>query len=135
NLVAELERRFRDEALTSAAQAVTIILEGAKADRGRILVRADGHKTDAVERPSPERAYDIGSSTNSPGRRGGPSAPLLRTPNCASRVDHRPICVRCEDMRADDAAAPFVSWATWAKLLNHMHLSSPGAMHAADGVM
>jgi len=28
NLVAELERRFRDEALTSAAQAATIILEG-----------------------------------------------------------------------------------------------------------
>jgi hypothetical protein len=27
-------------------------------------------------------------------------------------------------MRADDAAAPFVSWATWAKLLNHMRLSS-----------
>jgi hypothetical protein len=27
-------------------------------------------------------------------------------------------------MRAGDAAAPFVSWATWAKLLNHMRLSS-----------
>src|SRR6202048_4016667 len=30
NLVAELERRFRDEALTSAAQAATIILDGVK---------------------------------------------------------------------------------------------------------
>jgi hypothetical protein len=37
NLVAELERRFRDEALTSAAQAATIILDGVKADRWRIL--------------------------------------------------------------------------------------------------
>ena len=64
------------------------------------------------------------SSTNSPGRRGGPSASLSRTPNCASRVDHRPICVRCEDMRAGDAAAPFVSWPTGAKLLNHIRLSS-----------
>ena len=41
NLVDELERRFRDEALTSAAQAATIILEGVKADRWRILVGAD----------------------------------------------------------------------------------------------
>src|SRR5881392_1483163 len=36
NLVAELERRFRDEALTSAAQAATIILDGVKALNGTI---------------------------------------------------------------------------------------------------
>jgi NAD(P)-dependent dehydrogenase (short-subunit alcohol dehydrogenase family) len=59
NLVAELERRFRDEALTSAAQAATIILEGVKADRWRILVGADAHKIDEMVRQSPERAYDI----------------------------------------------------------------------------
>jgi len=35
NVVAELERRFRDEALTSAAQAATLILDGVKADRWR----------------------------------------------------------------------------------------------------
>src|SRR5262249_3352072 len=40
NLVAELERRFRDEALTSAAQAATIILDGVMVDRWRILVGA-----------------------------------------------------------------------------------------------
>jgi len=40
----ELERRFRDEALTSAAQAATIILDGVKADRWRTLVGADAHK-------------------------------------------------------------------------------------------
>src|SRR5271169_4327682 len=60
NLVAELERRFRDEALTSVAQAATIILDGVKADRWRILVGADAHKVDEMVRQSPERAYDIG---------------------------------------------------------------------------
>ncbi len=59
NLVAELERQFRDEALTTAAQAATIILDGVKADRWRILVGADAHKIDEMVRQSPERAYDI----------------------------------------------------------------------------
>jgi short-subunit dehydrogenase len=59
NLVAELERRFRDEALTSAAQAATIILDGVKADRWRILVGPDANKIDEMVRQSPERAYDI----------------------------------------------------------------------------
>jgi NAD(P)-dependent dehydrogenase (short-subunit alcohol dehydrogenase family) len=59
NLVAELERRFRDEALTSAAQAATIILDGVKADRWRILVGADAHTIDEMVRQSPERAYDV----------------------------------------------------------------------------
>jgi hypothetical protein len=58
-LVGELEQRFRDEALTSAAQAATIILEGVKADRWRILVGADAHKIDEMVRQSRERAYDI----------------------------------------------------------------------------
>ena len=58
-LVAELDRRFREEALTSAVQAVTIILDGVKADRWRILVGADAHKIDEMVRQSPERAYDI----------------------------------------------------------------------------
>src|ERR1700758_240932 len=59
NVVAELERRFRDEALTSATQAATIILDGVKADRWRILVGADAHKIDEMVRQSPEHAYDI----------------------------------------------------------------------------
>ena len=59
NLVGELEQRFRDEALTSATQAATIILEGVKTDRWRILVGADAHKIDEMVRQSPERAYDI----------------------------------------------------------------------------
>ena len=38
-------------------------------------------------------------------------------------------------MRAGDAAAPFVNWVTWAKLLEPHAPLTPGAMHAADGVM
>jgi NAD(P)-dependent dehydrogenase (short-subunit alcohol dehydrogenase family) len=58
-LVGERERRFREEAPTSAAQAATIILEGVKADRWRILVGEDAHKIDEMVRQSPERAYDV----------------------------------------------------------------------------
>jgi NAD(P)-dependent dehydrogenase (short-subunit alcohol dehydrogenase family) len=59
NLVVDLERRFRDEALTSAAEAANIILDGVKADRWRILVGADADKIDEMVRQSPERADDI----------------------------------------------------------------------------
>ena len=59
NLVSELERRFRDEGLTSATQAATIILEGVKANRWRILVGVDAHKIDEMVRQSPVRAYDV----------------------------------------------------------------------------
>jgi hypothetical protein len=59
NLVSELERRFRDEGLTSAAEAATIILEGVRANRWRILVGVDADKIDEMVRQSPARAYDI----------------------------------------------------------------------------
>jgi NAD(P)-dependent dehydrogenase (short-subunit alcohol dehydrogenase family) len=59
SLVAERERRFRDEAPTSAAEAARIILDGVKAERWRILVGEDAHKLDQRVRQSPERAYDI----------------------------------------------------------------------------
>src|SRR5947208_664581 len=57
--VAERERRFREEALTNAAEAATIILNGVKADQWRILVGPDAHKIDELVRQSPERAYDV----------------------------------------------------------------------------
>jgi NAD(P)-dependent dehydrogenase (short-subunit alcohol dehydrogenase family) len=57
--VAERERRFREEAPTSAAEAAAIILDGVKADRWRILVGDDAHKIDELVRQSPERAYDV----------------------------------------------------------------------------
>ena len=50
---------FRDAAPTSAAQAATIILEGVKANRWRILVGVDAHKIDEMVRQSPDRAYDV----------------------------------------------------------------------------
>jgi len=57
--VAERERRFREEAPTSAAEAATIILNGVKADQWRILVGPNAHKIDELVRRSPERAYDV----------------------------------------------------------------------------
>jgi NAD(P)-dependent dehydrogenase (short-subunit alcohol dehydrogenase family) len=59
NIVAERERRFREEAPTSAAEAAIIILDGVKADRWRILVGEDAQRLDERVRQSPERAYDV----------------------------------------------------------------------------
>ncbi len=57
-LVAERDRRFREEAPTTAAQAATIILDGVKAESWRILVGEDAHVIDEMVRGSPEQAYD-----------------------------------------------------------------------------
>jgi NAD(P)-dependent dehydrogenase (short-subunit alcohol dehydrogenase family) len=58
-MVAERERRFREEAPTGAAQAATIILDGVKADRWRILVGEDARRIDERARRSPEQAYEL----------------------------------------------------------------------------
>lgn len=58
-IVAERERRFREEAPTTAAAAAAMILDGVKAERWRILVGADAERLDELVRQSPERAYDI----------------------------------------------------------------------------
>jgi NAD(P)-dependent dehydrogenase (short-subunit alcohol dehydrogenase family) len=58
NMVADRERRFREEAPTSAAQAATIILDGVKANQWRILVGDDAHRIDERVRRSPEQAYE-----------------------------------------------------------------------------
>ena len=58
-MVAERERRFREDAPTSAAEAATIILDGVKADKWRILVGKDAHQIDEMVRQSPERAYEL----------------------------------------------------------------------------
>ena len=57
-LVKERARRFFEEAPTTAAEAATIILDGVKADRWRILVGNDAHTIDARVRQTPEAAYD-----------------------------------------------------------------------------
>ena len=49
---------FRDHAPTTAEQAATIILDGVRADRWRILVGDDAQRLDAMVRQAPERAYD-----------------------------------------------------------------------------
>lgn len=49
---------FRDSAPTTAAQAATIILEGVRQNRWRILVGDDAEKLDSAVRADPEHAYD-----------------------------------------------------------------------------
>jgi len=49
---------FRDKAPTSAAQAATIILDGVRAGRWRILVGEDAGRLDAMVRADPEQAYE-----------------------------------------------------------------------------
>ena len=49
---------FRDNAPTTAEQAATIILDGVRADRWRILVGEDAQRLDAMVRQDPEQAYE-----------------------------------------------------------------------------
>ncbi|MDQ2651107.1 MAG: SDR family NAD(P)-dependent oxidoreductase [Actinomycetota bacterium] len=51
---------FRDNAPTSAAEAATIILDGVKAGKWRILVGDDAHRLDERVRQDPEGIYDDG---------------------------------------------------------------------------
>jgi NAD(P)-dependent dehydrogenase (short-subunit alcohol dehydrogenase family) len=50
---------FRDNAPTSAGEAATIILDGVKAGKWRILVGEDAHRLDERVRTNPESAYEI----------------------------------------------------------------------------
>jgi len=52
-------RRYREEAPTTAQQAATIILDGVKANRWRILVGKDAERLDELVRGGPEQAYGI----------------------------------------------------------------------------
>lgn len=49
---------FRDKAPTSAEQAATIILDGVRAGRWRILVGEDAERIDVMVRNAPEEAYE-----------------------------------------------------------------------------
>jgi NAD(P)-dependent dehydrogenase (short-subunit alcohol dehydrogenase family) len=57
-LVQMMSDMFRDQAPMTAAEAATVILDGVRADRWRILVGDDAVKLDAAVRADPERAYD-----------------------------------------------------------------------------
>ena len=50
---------FRDKALTSAEDAASIILEGVKEKRWRILVGKDAELLDQAVRADPESAYEL----------------------------------------------------------------------------
>jgi hypothetical protein len=56
-MVDEQARRFMEDAPMTAAAAATVILDGVKADRWRILVGEDAQKMDAKVRADPEAAY------------------------------------------------------------------------------
>ncbi len=49
---------FRDKAPTTAAEAASVILDGVREDRWRILVGDDAHVIDEVVREAPEKAYE-----------------------------------------------------------------------------
>lgn len=57
-MLSERARRFVKEAPTSAAEAATIILEGVKTDKLRILVGRDAHLIDSMVRNDPDHAYE-----------------------------------------------------------------------------
>ncbi len=57
-MLAERARRFVTDAPTSAAEAATIILNGVKADRLRILVGPDAELIDRMVRADPDHAYE-----------------------------------------------------------------------------
>ncbi|MSP03729.1 MAG: SDR family oxidoreductase [Acetobacteraceae bacterium] len=57
-MLAERARRFVTDAPTSAAEAATIILDGVKADRLRILVGTDAQLIDKMVRADPDHAYE-----------------------------------------------------------------------------
>lgn len=50
---------FRDNAPMTSAEAATVILDGVKAERWRILVGDDAHALDERVRADPEGAYDM----------------------------------------------------------------------------
>ena len=54
------DQMFHDMAPMTAAEAATIILDGVRADRWRILVGDDAHRLDEAVRADPEAAYEAG---------------------------------------------------------------------------
>jgi NAD(P)-dependent dehydrogenase (short-subunit alcohol dehydrogenase family) len=57
-LMQTVSTMFREQAPMTAAEASTVILDGVRADRWRILVGDDAHDLDQAVRSDPEAAYD-----------------------------------------------------------------------------
>lgn len=55
----QVAENFRDRAPTSAARAASIILDGVRQNRWRILVGDDAELADVAVRAEPERVYDL----------------------------------------------------------------------------
>ena len=58
-MVQQQQEDFRDKAPTTAASAATIILDGVREKRWRILVGEDAKVLDAMVRQEPEQAYEV----------------------------------------------------------------------------
>ncbi len=56
----QMAEDFRDKAPLGAAEAATVILDGVRAGRWRILVGEDAHEIDRMVRENPERIYEPG---------------------------------------------------------------------------
>ena len=56
-MIAAIGQGFRDNARTTAEQAATIILDGVRDERWRILVGDDARRLDEMVRETPEEAY------------------------------------------------------------------------------
>ncbi len=67
-------KRFETMAPTTAAKAATIILDGVKADRWRILVGEDVTRLDKRVRKNPESAYDVDFPAYAPFKEGEEAA-------------------------------------------------------------
>jgi hypothetical protein len=57
-MMAEMARQFETNAPTTAAQAATIILNGVREEKWRILIGADAECMDKLARKAPEEAYE-----------------------------------------------------------------------------
>ena len=62
-MVKMMSQMFRDSAPMTAAQAATVILDGVRAGKWRILVGDDAHALDEAVRAAPEKAYDADGPT------------------------------------------------------------------------
>ena len=58
-IAAERGRRFEENAPMTAAAAATVILDGVKDERWRIVVGEDAKRIDELVRATPERAYEV----------------------------------------------------------------------------
>ena len=56
--ITERSAQFRNSAPTTSAEAATVILDGVRAGRWRILIGDDAHSLDALVRDNPEEAYE-----------------------------------------------------------------------------